>query len=169
MKPLTVYTAASFRLLHAVRLFHDALRARIPQVRIWDWTDMGMPPQGLTPEQRRRWFDTEQQGGQVYRFCRDACASADVVVYLGHSGQDAGVEVGLAVGAGVPVIGVAGPLEAPGLMLHGAVSVWVDGAEDALDLVGRVLAHAAAAWATLNAEPDAAVRRLGGALLRRKG
>ena len=45
----------------------------------------------------------------------------------------------------------------------------VDGAEDALDLVGRVLAHAAAAWATLNAEPDAAVRRLGGALLRRKG
>lgn len=48
---------------------------------------------------------------------------------------------------GVPVLGIRGPLEGPGLMLHGAVSVWVDGAEDALDLVGRVLAHAAAAWA----------------------
>ena len=91
------------------------------------------------------------------------------MIYYGASGQDAGVEVGLAAGAGVPVLGIRGPLEGPGLMLHGAVSVWVDGAEDALDLVGRVLAHAAAAWAGLNAEPDAAVRRLGGALLRRKG
>ena len=138
MRPLTVYTAASFRLLHAVRLFHDALRSRIPQVRIWDWTDMGMPPQGLTPEQRRRWFDTEQQGGQVYRFCRDACACADVVVYLGHSGQDAGVEVGLAVGAGVPVIGVAGPLEAAGLMLHGAVNLWCRDIQEAVSLLSRL-------------------------------
>lgn len=178
MKPLAVYTAASFRLLHAVRLFHDALRARIPDVRIWDWTDIGTPPQGLTPEQRRQWFapavatqeatdgdsnwpygkevssttvairkarrlandwrDSERQGGQVYRFCRDACASADVVVYLGHSGQDAGVEVGLAVGAGVPVIGVAGPLEAPGLMLHGAVNLWCRDIREAVSLLSRL-------------------------------
>ncbi|WP_288229133.1 translation initiation factor 2 [uncultured Desulfovibrio sp.] len=138
MKALTVYTAASFRLLHAVRLFHDALRAHIPDVRILDWTGMGMPPPGLTPEKRRRWFDTEQQGGQVYRFCRDACASADVVVYLGHSGQDAGVEVGLAAGAGVPVIGVAGPLEAPGLMLHGAVNLWCYDIQEAVSLLSRL-------------------------------
>lgn len=138
MRPLTVYTAASFRLLHAVRLFHDALRARIPGVRIWDWTDMATPPPGLTPEQRRRWFDREQDGGQVYCFCRDACASADVVIYLGESGQDAGVEVGLAAGAGVPVIGVAGPLEAPGLMLHGAVNLWCHDIQEAVSLLSRL-------------------------------
>ena len=109
MKPLTVYTAASFRLLHAVRLFHDALRARIPDVQILDWTDKATPPPELTPEQRRQWFDTEQQGGQVYEFCADACRHADVVVYLGASGQDAGVEVGLAAGNGTPVLGVIKP------------------------------------------------------------
>lgn len=180
MKPLTVYTAASFRLLHAVRLFHDALRARIPDVQILDWTDKATPPAGLTPDQRRQWFapavatqeatdgdsnwpygkevssttvairkarrlandwrDTEQQGGQVYEFCADACRHADVVVYLGASGQDAGVEVGLAAGAGTPVLGVRGPLEAPGLMLHGAVSLWcyaIQEAVDVLTLLGR--------------------------------
>ncbi len=140
MKPLTVYTAASFRLLHAVRLFHDALRARIPGVQILDWTDKATPPAGLTPDERRRWFDTEQQGGQVYEFCADACCHADVVVYLGASGQDAGVEVGLAAGAGTPVLGVRGPLEAPGLMLHGVVDLWcydIQETVDVLTLLGR--------------------------------
>lgn len=180
MKPLTVYTAASFRLLHAVRLFHDALRARIPGVQILDWTDAlavgeyssltdsdsrfyeqavaqpttvagrsflrhnghrkATPPAGLTPDERRRWFDTEQQGGQVYEFCADACRHADVVVYLGASGQDAGVEVGLAAGNGTPVLGVRGPLEAPGLMLHGVVDLWcydIQETVDVLTLLGR--------------------------------
>lgn len=133
MKPLTVYTAASFRLLHAVRLFHDALRARIPDVQILDWTDKATPPPELTPEQRRRWFDTEQQGGQVFEFCADACRHADVVIYLGASGQDAGVEVGFAAGAGTPVLGVRGPLEAPGLMLHGAVDLWFYDIQELID------------------------------------
>ncbi len=138
MSQFTVYTAASFRQLHAVRLFHEALRARIPNVRILDWTEKGTPPEGLTPEERRRWFDTEQDGGQVYAFCRDACGSADVVIYLGESGQDAGVEVGIAAGAGVPVIGVCGPLEAPGLMLHGAVNVWCYDIEQVIVLLAHL-------------------------------
>lgn len=143
MSPLTIYTAASVRHIHSVRLFHDALRARIPGIRILDWTCKATPPPDLTPAQRRQWFDTEQQGGQVYAFCRDACASADVVVYLGQSGQDAGVEVGLAAGAGVPVIGVRGFLEAPGLMLHGAVNVWCQDYNEVIclleELSGRCL------------------------------
>ncbi|GHU90054.1 hypothetical protein AGMMS49925_01750 [Deltaproteobacteria bacterium] len=34
-----------------------------------------------------------------------------------------GVEIGLAVDAGVPVLGIRGPLEGSGLMLHGAVTI----------------------------------------------
>lgn len=165
--PLTIYVAGSFKHKHGVRLLGRELRAL--GCRMLDWTEKAVPPPGLTPAERRIWMDTDRDGGQVYAFCRNACLTADLVIYYGASGQDAGVEVGLAAGAGVPVLGIRGPLEGPGLMLHGAVSAWVDGAEDALDLVGRVLAHAATAWAALNAEPDAAVRRLGGALLRRKG
>lgn len=133
MTPLTIYTAASVRHLHAVRLFHDALRVRIPDIRILDWTDKATPPPDMTSQQRR----------QVYAFCRDACAGADVVVYLGQSGQDAGVEVGIAAGAGVPIIGVRGPLEAPGLMLHGAVNVWCGDIQEVIclleELSGRCL------------------------------
>lgn len=138
MTPLTIYTAASFRLIHAVRLLHVALQERIPNIQILDWTDKAAPPEGLTPTERRLWFDTEQTGGQVFNFCVDACRHADIVIYLGASGQDAGIEVGLAVGAGTPVIGLRGPLEAPGLMLHGAVDLWfcaIQGLIDALEYI----------------------------------
>lgn len=120
----TVYVAASYKHLHAVRLLHEALRAKIPGIRILDWTAHASPPVEMTPAQRREWFDTEQDGGQVYSFCRDACQNADLVIYYGASGQDAGVEIGMASAAGVPILGLRGPLEAPGLMLHGAVDMW---------------------------------------------
>lgn len=135
MKPLTLYTAASFRLLQAVQLFHDALRVRMPDIQILDWTQKATPPPDFTPEERRRWFDSERTGGQVYEFCADACRHADIVVYLGASGQDAGVEVGLAAGAGTPVLGVRGPLEAPGLMLHGAVGLWCYDIQEAMHVL----------------------------------
>lgn len=135
MKPLTLYTAASFRLLHPVRLFHEVLRARIPDIQILDWTAKASPPPDFTPEERRRWFDSPRTGAQVYEFCADACANADVVVYLGASGQDAGVEVGLAAGAGTPVLGVRGPLEAPGLMLHGAAGLWCCDIQEAVHVI----------------------------------
>lgn len=136
---LRVYIAASFRHLHAVRLLGREMRAM--GYTLMDWTDMAKPPDGLTPAERRAWMDTDH-GGEVFVFCERACKEADFVMYLGASGQDAGVEVGLARGAGVPVLGIRGPLEAPGLMLYGAGSVWVESVESALELL-----RAVAEWA----------------------
>lgn len=129
--PLKVYIAASFKHLHGVRLLARELEKS--GCSILDWTAKASPPPGLTAAQRRIWMDTDQDGGQVYSFCRDACLNADIVIYYGESGQDAGLEVGLAAASGVPVLGLRGPLEAPGLMLHGAVSAWVDSIELALE------------------------------------
>lgn len=133
---MNIYIAASFKHKHGVRLLGRELRAL--GCRILDWTEKAAPPPGLTPAQRREWMDTDQEGGQVYAFCRHACRAADLVVYYGMSGQDAGVEVGLAAGAGVPLLGIRGPLEAPGLMLHGAMTCWVDEIEDAVALLAEV-------------------------------
>lgn len=120
--PYRVYVAASYRHIHAVRLLYAALKRLCADIEILDWTAHATPPEGLTAAERRAWMDTDH-GGEVYRFCRDACGSADLVIYVGASGQDAGVEVGIAHGSGVEVIGLAGPLESRGLMLHGAVSL----------------------------------------------
>ncbi|MDR1857523.1 MAG: translation initiation factor 2 [Desulfovibrio sp.] len=135
-KELRVYVAASFRHKHGVRL----LCARLRELgwTVLDWTEKAVPPPGLTPLERRQWMDTDTDGGQVYAFCRDACLGADLVIYYGASGQDAGVEVGLAAAAGVPVLGLRGPLEGPGLMVHGAVSAWADSAEALLDVVTKL-------------------------------
>lgn len=135
---LKVYIAASFRHLHGVRLLGRALRSL--GYTLLDWTEMAKPPEGLTPAERRAWMDTDH-GGEVFAFCQKACREADFVIYFGASGQDAGVEVGLARAWGVPVLGIRGPLEAPGLMLYGAGSLWVESVEAALELLEK-----AAVW-----------------------
>ena len=60
------------------------------------------------------------------------------MVYLGDSGKDTAVQVGMAKAVGTPVLGVSGPLENVGLMLLNAVSLWVDGPEDALDVIVQI-------------------------------
>ncbi|MDO5483700.1 MAG: hypothetical protein Q4F27_02205, partial [Desulfovibrionaceae bacterium] len=163
---LTVYVAGSFRHKHGVRLLGRELRAM--GCRILDWTEKAVPPPGLTPAQRRIWMDTDRDGGQVYTFCLNACLTADMVIYYGASGQDAGVEVGLAAGAGVPILGIRGPLEAPGLMLHGAVSLWVDEMETALPLLAGISRLAACGWQGLEEETDPRVRSLAEAVRARQ-
>ncbi|WP_291441518.1 translation initiation factor 2 [Desulfovibrio sp.] len=166
MAAFTIYVAGSFKHKHGVRLLGRELRDM--GCRILDWTEKAVPPPGLTPAERRIWMDTDRDGGQVYSFCRDACLEADIVIYYGASGQDAGVEVGLAAGAGVPVLGICGPLEGPGLMLHGAVNHWVDSAEEALDAIAALLRHKEADWEMLPAESQEGIRRMGLALGRKK-
>lgn len=132
-----IYIAASFKHLHGVRLLGRELRRL--GCEILDWTAKASPPPGLTAAQRRIWMDTDQAGGQVFHFCKQACIKADLVIYFGASGQDAGVEIGLAHAAGVPVLGIRGPLESPGLMLHGAVTAWVEDAESALNVIADLI------------------------------
>lgn len=158
MRIPTIYIASSFKHLHGVRLLGRELRSF--GFAILDWTEKATPPSGLNPAQRRQWMDTDTEGGQVFDFCHDACKQADIVVYFGASGQDAGVEVGIACGAGVPVLGIRGPLEAPGLMLHGAMSAWAESVEEALALLQHVATHAKQHCTQLGAEPDPLIRAL---------
>lgn len=150
-----IYIASSFKHMHGVRLLGRELRTY--GFSILDWTEKATPPSGLTPAQRRAWMDTDTEGGQVFSFCRDACVQADLVIYFGESGQDAGVEVGIAYGAGVPILGIRGPLEAPGLMLHGAICQWADSVEGALDLLQQLANYMATAS---DSPPPAAIRAL---------
>ncbi len=135
---MRVYIASSFKNIHAVRLLAKTMRTM--GYTILDWTEKATPPEGLNSAQRREWMDTDH-GGEVFSFCAKACKDADFLIYLGTSGQDAGVEVGIAYGYGVPVLGIRGPLESPGLMLYGAGTVWVEHIEQAIHILEEMMEH----------------------------
>lgn len=135
---LKVYIASSFKNIHAVRLLAKDMQSM--GYEILDWTLKATPPEGLNASQRREWMDTDH-GGEVFVFCANACKEADFIVYLGTSGQDAGVEVGIAFGSGKPVLGIRGPLESPGLMLYGACTCWVEHIEHALQVLDEIIQY----------------------------
>jgi hypothetical protein len=85
-------------------------------------------------EERKRRLDTDESGA-IFEFCASACASVDLVIYLGPAGQDAACEVGIAWCSGVPVYGFAGPLERPGLILNRCVEKWFTGFRAFFDAV----------------------------------
>lgn len=163
---LIIYIAASFRHLHGARLLGRELRRL--NCEILDWTALASPPPGLTPAERRIWMDTDQNGGQVFAFCKDACLTADLIIYFGASGQDAGVEIGLAAAAGAPILGIRGPLESPGLMLHGAVTAWTEDAEAAIGAIKELARLKAGNWVEVSENSSAPGQRLARKMLVRK-
>ncbi len=138
MNTKKIYIASSFRHIHAVQLL--ALNLQEMGYEILDWTRKASVPEGLNPAQRREWMDTDDNGGTVYAFCKMACTSADMVLYLGQSGQDAGVEIGMACAKNIPILGIRGPLESAGLMLYGSCTHWVEDIAHALKLLQEIAA-----------------------------
>ncbi len=136
MSKKKIYIASSFRHIHAVQLLERQLITM--GYEILDWTRKASVPEGLTPAQRREWMDTDNNGGTVFAFCHESCTSADLVIYLGQSGQDAGVEIGMAKASNIPVLGIRGPLEYAGLMLYGSCTTWVDSIGHALLILERL-------------------------------
>jgi hypothetical protein len=119
---MKIYIASSYRNLNAVALLRNVLRDK--GHTILDWTEKTPPPpDAMSIEERRRHFDADESGA-IFRFCLEACGSVDLVIYLGPAGQDSACEVGVACASGVPVYGVAGPLERPGLILTRCVDKW---------------------------------------------
>lgn len=134
-RSLNIYIASSFRNLHAVDLLVERLRDAGHVVL--DWTRFAPPlPAGMRPEERRAVLDSDDRG-RIFEFCTGASGGADLVIYLGESGQDAACEVGIAFNAGVPVFGLGGPLEAPGLILSRAVAAWFGKVPELLAAVER--------------------------------
>ncbi len=131
----TAYIAASVQHKHAVQLLTPSLENL--GLKVFDWTKLDSPPPGLTREERRRWYDTDRKGGDLFAFCRAACRQADLTIYYGESGQDAAVEAAIASENRRMVYGLRGALESEGLMLHGAVHRWFDSVSEMLVAIGR--------------------------------
>lgn len=118
---MNIYIASSYRNLHAVQLMRDALTAQGHMVL--DWTAFVPPVSAFPSAERKAALDVPGRL-DVFAFCTEACGSADAVLYIGPAGQDSACEVGIAYAAGVPVFGISGPLEEPGLILRKCVCRW---------------------------------------------
>ena len=128
---MKIYIASSFKNLHGVHL----LRNKLGQLghQVLDWSALAPPlPEGMPTETRRQLLDSDERG-DIFRFCTQACREADLVIYLGPAGQDAAAEVGIAYASNIPVYGLAGPLEAPGLILTRCVQKWFSQVEPLLE------------------------------------
>ena len=133
---MNIYIASSARNLHGVQLLRDALIER--GHNILDWTALAPPlPEHLSPEERRLALDSDERG-EIFDFCAKACREADALIYLGPAGQDAACEVGMAYAAGVPTIGLAAPVEKPGLILNRAVTFWAADVYGCLKIIDRI-------------------------------
>ena len=129
---MKIYISSSFRNLHAVQSLAALLREQGHD--ILDWTRQAPPiPSGTPPHERRALLDSDDTK-QAFTFCAESAASADLFIYLGPSGQDSGVELGIAHAAGVYVIGLPGPFEQSGTMLSGCVNLWAHSVDHILQL-----------------------------------
>lgn len=133
---MKIYIASSARNLHGVQLLRDSLGAR--GHTILDWTVLAPPlADSLSAEERRKVLDSDERG-DIFAFCAESCVRADLLIYLGASGQDAACEVGMGYASGIPVIGLAAPTEKPGLILTRAVKIWARDVNNCLELVDRL-------------------------------
>ena len=130
---MKIYIASSFKNLHAVHSLSILLEDRGHTVLDWSKFAPPLSPK-LTPEQRKIALDATERD-DIFEFCSESCAHADLVIYLGPAGQDAACEIGMAYVAGVHTFGLAGPLEVPGLILNKAVSKWCRNVDHLLDKV----------------------------------
>lgn len=127
---MRIYICSSADNLAAIRRIRDALV--LGGHEVLDWTPFLPQPGPLFNVEKDRDPD-----GRKYAFCSEACGSADLLIYLGPSGQDAGVELGIAKTSGVPIWGVMGRGERPGLMVMGSVDRWAPSAEAIVDKLTR--------------------------------
>lgn len=104
----------------------------LSRFELQDWTRF-LPKPGPDFDIRKN----DDPHGAAFAYCSRALGGADLVVYLGPSGCDASAELGIAWAAGVPVWGVAGPDEHPGVMIKGCVARWFPTLDALIDELTR--------------------------------
>ena len=125
-----LYICTSTSNLAAYQQLRQALE--LAPYEVQDWTRF-LPPRGPDFDQRKN----DDPHGAAFTYCSRALGGADLVVYLGPSGCDASAELGIAWAAGVPVLGVAGPNERPGVMIKGCVAKWFPTLDALIDELTR--------------------------------
>ncbi len=115
MKKLTIYIASSWKNQHAVEMMTAMLRDRDHKVLSFVENNYGEGHGPDKPMSFEKWVETEQAENS-FKYDTAGATKSDLVIYISPSGTDAWVEVGVAWGSGVPIIGLWAKGEPSGLM-----------------------------------------------------
>jgi len=133
MQKMKIYIASSWRNQHAVEMLTALLREKEHEVLSFvenNYESGHGAEKGIPFED---WMKTpSSQKAFVYDTL--SAMTADLVIYISPSGQDASAECGMAYAKGVPIFGLYAKGEDFGLMRK-MVTVWFDRYNDLLDKV----------------------------------
>lgn len=141
----TLYIATSFSREDDVRRLHNAIQEVAPAVQILDWTTLekpsSIPPPTMVQPERNPYVEKS-----FFSFCAEACRSADLVICYWDSRPETSVQVGIAYGAGTPVLGIRSRQEAVTPMLASCLDCWLDNSH----AVPALIAKLAKCWQELD-------------------
>ena len=88
------------------------------------------------PENFEEWVETKD-ALEVFEYDTNAATKSDLVIYIGPSGMDAGVELGLAYSFNIPIIGFKAKGEQLGLMRK-VVTYWIEHLDELFPLIEKI-------------------------------
>lgn len=131
---MKIYIASSWKNQHAVEMLTSLLREKGHEVISWVENNYGESHNHVTKK-----FDFEEwvnssESDQSFQFDVIGAATCELLIYVGPAGKDASVEVGIAFGRNVPIIGLWAKGEDMGLMRK-TVRHWFERFSEILDYV----------------------------------
>lgn len=112
---MKIYIASSWKNQHAVEMLTAKLRRRNHEVLSFVESNYESGFGAYKGIDFDKWMRTPY-AEKAFEFNTTGAAKSDLVIYIGISGKDAAAEVGIAWGAGVPIIGLYAKGEDFGLM-----------------------------------------------------
>jgi hypothetical protein len=137
---MLIYVAISIRLREYAWALAELLEQDGHQVHPFPWDAEAIAQRMAAQGKPDSWINTPE----AFWVCQanlEQAVTADLVVYAG-GGCDAWAEVGVAVGAGVPVWGILGPGERIGMNRH-MVDRWFNSALEIRDALAGLRANGA--------------------------
>jgi hypothetical protein len=125
-----IYIASSWKNQHAVEMLTAILRAR--GFMVYSWIENNFE-EWYSHEKHKHlsfeeWMKTES-ASKAFSYDTNGAMKCDICIYLGPAGKDAAAEVGMAFGAGNPILGLYAKGEDFGLMRK-MMLAWFDRHQD---------------------------------------
>jgi hypothetical protein len=141
MKTKKIYIASSWKNQHAVEMLTSKLRALGYVVFSWVENNFGEDHNHVTKKFDFEDWVNSSESNQSFQFDTDSVLNSDLVIYLGPGGKDACVELGIAWGRKIPIVGLWAKGEDLGLMRK-CVKRWFTRYPELLEYVDTVLSPA---------------------------